>query len=296
MALHRRSYLYKNRNPKTLEPSTYMTSPQILTDLTLELERTVREKAPLVHNITNYVVMNFTANITLALGAQPVMAHAPEELEEMVGYASALVLNIGTLDRYWVESMILAGNAASKRGIPVILDPVGAGATKLRTETAMKLLDEVAVSVIRGNAGEILALAGQAGAVRGVDSTAKADSAREIAQNLASQRELTVAVTGPVDLITDGSHTFEVRNGHPLMGRVTGTGCGATATIAAFVGIAKNEEHCAATACALARYGLAGEVAASRAQGPGSFVPAFLDALASVDATVLSNGLKLSQS
>src|SRR5207302_3124496 len=130
----------------------------------------IRERKPLVHQITNYVVMNETANATLALGALPVMAHAPEEVEEMVRLASALVLNIGTLSEHWVESMLLAGGAANARGIPVVLDPVGAGATTYRTETARRILDLVDVTVLRGNAGEVATLVGVAAEVRGVES------------------------------------------------------------------------------------------------------------------------------
>src|SRR6202142_3745924 len=132
--------------------------------------RLLRERRPLVHQITNYVVMNETANATLAFGALPVMAHAPEEVEEMVGFAGALVLNIGTLSEHWVEAMLLAGRAANARGIPVVLDPVGAGATRFRTETAARILDEVDVTVLRGNAGEVATLVGIGAEVRGVES------------------------------------------------------------------------------------------------------------------------------
>jgi hydroxyethylthiazole kinase len=245
----------------------------------LDLDAVVRERAPLVHHITNHVVMNFTANVTLALGAQPVMAHAREELDEMQAFAASLVLNIGTLDREWIESMRVAGQAATRRATPIVLDPVGAGATKLRTETARQLLAELSVSVLRGNAGEVLAVAGDAGKVRGVDSTADSMDAVRVAQALAAERKTVVAVTGIVDLVTDGTTTYEVENGHALMSRVTGTGCAATTAIAAFLGAAKPEDRCFAAAAALAVFGRAGEMAAERAAGPGTFVPAFLDAL-----------------
>jgi hydroxyethylthiazole kinase len=259
----------------------------------IELSRRVRQHAPLVHQITNFVVMNFTANVTLALGAQPVMAHAAEEVEEMVGLASALVLNIGTLERAWIDAMVLAGVAANRRGIPVVLDPVGAGATRLRTDAARRILAEVDVAVVRGNAGEVLALAGDMGKVRGVDSTADPSAAREIARRLAAARAVIVAVTGPVDVVTDGRTGFEIANGHPLMGRVTGTGCAASAAVGCFLGAAERGDWCLAAASALARFGLAGEVAAAAADGPGSFVPAFLDALAVEEGADLASRLHI---
>jgi hydroxyethylthiazole kinase len=261
----------------------------------VELSRHVRQRAPLVHQITNFVVMNFTANVTLALGAQPVMAHAPEEVEEMVGHASALVLNIGTLERAWIEAMVLAGKAANRSGVPVVLDPVGAGATRLRTEAARRILGEVDVAVVRGNAGEIMALSGDSSQVRGVDSTADPSAGRAIACQLARQRGVIVAVTGPVDVVTDGQLGYEIANGHPLMGRVTGTGCAATAAIGCGLGVAQPSERCLAAACALARFGLAGEVAARAADGPGSFVPAFIDALAVVESEDLEQRLRLAE-
>jgi len=173
----------------------------------------VREKRPLVHNITNYVVMQYTANALLALGASPVMAHAVDEMEEMASLANALVLNIGTLSGPWIEGMLVAGGTASRRGIPVVLDPVGAGATRLRTDTAVRLLDECRVTVLRGNASEVLAVARGAGGTRGVDATHKVEDALEAARELARGRDLVAAITGPVDHVTDGSRLLRVRNG-----------------------------------------------------------------------------------
>jgi hydroxyethylthiazole kinase len=259
----------------------------------LQLDALVRERAPLVHHITNHVVMNFTANVTLALGAQPVMAHAHEELEEMTGYASALVLNIGTLERSWIDSMLIAGKAASKRGTPIVLDPVGAGATKLRTETSRRLLEELDVTILRGNAGEVLAVAGDAGKTRGVDSLAKTTDAVQAAKLLAAERRMLVAVTGPVDVITDGSVVYEVANGHAMLGRVTGTGCAATTAIGCFIGVAERDERALAVASALAVYGRAGEIAADKSAGPGSFVPALLDALYNVPRVVQASSLRI---
>ena len=189
----------------------------------------LRETKPLVHQITNYVVMNETANATLALGALPVMAHAREEVEEMVRLAGALVLNIGTLSPTWVEAMLLAGRAANDAGVPVVLDPVGAGATTYRTETARRLLADVKVSVLRGNAGEIATLVGVAAEVRGVESVGVEGSAEELARTAARELGLVASVTGAVDHVSDGEVVRAVSNGHPLLATVTGTGCISTA-------------------------------------------------------------------
>jgi hydroxyethylthiazole kinase len=237
----------------------------------------LRETRPLVHNITNFVVMNFTANILLAVGASPVMAHAENEVEEMVSFARALVLNIGTLTDDWVAAMIKAGKKATALGVPIILDPVGAGATTLRTKAAQRILAETQVSVVRGNASEILALAGGSAKTRGVDAADVVEAATEQAVQLARKLRVPVAITGPVDFITDGQRILRVANGHPLMASVTGTGCGATALIGAFAGVDPDPVSAAATA--LAYYGLAGERAAAGAAGPGSFMVRFLDAL-----------------
>ena len=195
----------------------------------------LREQRPLVHQITNYVVMNETANATLALGALPVMAHAREEVEEMVGLAGALVLNIGTLSPHWVEAMLAAGKAANARGIPVVLDPVGAGATRYRTETAKRLLDEIDVTVLRGNAGEVATLVGVKAEVRGVESIGAAGDPAELAREAARTLELVASVTGPVDHVSDGERSLAVANGHELLATVTGTGCMSSAITGCFL-------------------------------------------------------------
>jgi hydroxyethylthiazole kinase len=237
----------------------------------------IREKQPLVHNITNFVVMNYTANALLAMGASPVMAHALNEVEDMVSLAAALVLNIGTLTEEWVESMIRAGRKACERRIPVILDPVGSGATALRTRSARRIIAEIKPGVIRGNASEILSLADVSAKTRGVESAHSVDQATTAARTLARQLGATLAITGPVDLVTDGTRAIRVANGHALMGRVTGTGCTATAAVAAFLAV--DPDPVRATATALAYFGLAGEVAARQAAAPGSFMIQMLDAL-----------------
>jgi hydroxyethylthiazole kinase len=238
----------------------------------------LRERRPLVHQITNFVVMNETANATLALGALPVMAHAREEVEEMVGLASALVLNIGTLAPEWVEAMALAGRAANERGIPVVLDPVGAGATRYRTESARRLLGEVAVTVVRGNAGEVATLVGVEAEVRGVESMAAASGPAELAREAARTLRLVVSVTGPVDHASDGERALAVANGHELLGTVTGTGCMATAITGCFLAV-KPGSPLEAAAEALAAFGVAAEDAAAGAAGPGTFHAALYDAL-----------------
>ncbi|MCG6878906.1 MAG: hydroxyethylthiazole kinase [Deltaproteobacteria bacterium] len=253
----------------------------------------LRIRKPLIHNITNFVVMNFTANALLAFGASPVMAHAPEEVEEMVAFAGALVLNIGTLTRTWVESMLKAGRKANELGIPVVLDPVGAGATTFRTGTAMRLAESVSIHVIRGNASEVLSLARKDSQTKtkGVDAVHGVDEAESAAVDLAQKLGTTLAITGPVDLVTDGKSVLRVFNGHERMGSVTGTGCVATALIGAFLAVDGNSLE--ATATALAAYGLAGEEAAGQSKGPGTFHPALLDALFNLDAEKLKEKIRI---
>ena len=252
----------------------------------------VREHAPLVHNITNYVVMNSTANALLAVGASPAMVHSAEEVEAFAGIADALVVNIGTLSPSWVAAMKLAADRAADRPIPWVLDPVAAGATAYRTAVARALADR-RPAVIRGNASEILALAGAAaGPTRGVDSTDSADAAVEAARALARDRRTVVAVTGETDHVTDGDRLVSVSNGSRLMTRVTGTGCAATALIGAFLAV--EPDPLAAAAHALTVFGVAGEMAAGEASGPGSLQVALLDALHRLDRDDLSGRARLS--
>ncbi len=240
----------------------------------------IREGSPLVHNITNFVVMNLTANALLAVGASPVMAHAAEEVEEMAGLASALVINIGTLSGPWVDAMFLAGRAARRKGIPIILDPVGAGATAYRTDTALRMLAEIPPAILRGNASEIRALARHEGGTRGVDAAHAVESVLDDAKDLSRRHGCVVTVSGPTDLIVHGDRILRVHNGSPLMARVTGMGCTATAITGAFAAV--NPDAFRAAAGAMALMGTAGEMAAARAGGPGSFPAAFLDALAGI--------------
>jgi len=237
----------------------------------------IRARGPLVHNITNFVVMNFTANVLLAAGASPVMAHAAGEVEEMAGLAQALVLNIGTLDEPWVDAMLLAGRRATAMRTPIVLDPVGAGATAMRTAAAGRLLAETRISVVRGNASEIIALGDQSGGGKGVDAIHAVDQAADAAGRLAASLGTTLAVTGQVDLVTDGRRALRVGNGHRLMPFVTGTGCAATAIIGAFLAV--DPDPLSAAATALAYFGIAGEIAGEKAAGPGTLAIGMLDAL-----------------
>jgi hydroxyethylthiazole kinase len=248
----------------------------------------IRERRPLVHQITNYVVMNETANATLALGALPVMAHAVEEVEEMASAAGALVLNIGTLSAHWIEAMLLAAKAANRVGVPVVLDPVGAGATRLRTETAKRILKEAEISVVRGNAAEVATLAGRHAQIRGVESLGADESGAELAKAAAAELGSVAAVTGPVDHVSDGERVIAVANGHELLGTVTGTGCMSTAMTGCFLAVA-SDRPLEAAAEALVAFGVAGEDAAVGAKGPGSFHVALYDALYNLDPATLDS-------
>jgi hydroxyethylthiazole kinase len=252
----------------------------------------IRERKPLVHQITNYVVMNETANATLALGALPVMAHAPEEVEEMVGLAGALVLNIGTLSRHWIDAMLAAGWAANERGVPVVLDPVGVGATAFRTDTAKRILDEVDVAVLRGNAGEVATLVGAAAEVRGVESVATGADAAELAREAARSLGVVASVTGAVDHVSDGEQSKAIANGDPMLATITGTGCMSSAMTGCFLAVAESPFDAAVEA--LVAFGVAGEDAAVGAKGPGSFHVNLYDALAALDPPTLDERARVS--
>ncbi len=260
---------------------------------TTDLVEKVRAMSPLVHNITNFVVMNSSANILLAAGASPVMAHAPEEVEEMTGLADALVLNIGTLQKDWVASMILAGKAANRKGIPVVLDPVGAGATKFRTDTVKRIMNEVSISVLRGNASEIFSLAWTDIRTRGVDASLTVTPGMiQDAKELSAKLHCILAISGPEDIVTDGRQVFRVEGGHPLMTKVTGIGCGLSAVTGAFCAIAGGD-LVSATAAALGYYGLCGDLASRISRKPGGFFVAFLDALYALSLQDIEGSLKV---
>jgi hydroxyethylthiazole kinase len=261
------------------------------TNLYADLFTRVRENRPLVHHITNYVTVNDCANITICTGGAPVMADAPEESAEMAAAAGALVLNIGTLNAAQIDSMILAGRMANERRIPVILDPVGAGATRFRTECTKRLLEDLRITVLKGNAGEIGAIAGVEATVRGVDSHSMAGDPVIIARGLARALDITVAISGATDIVTDGRQTLLVDNGHPRMGSISGTGCMAASVTGAFA--AESADFVTATAAALAAFGLAGEKAAAGAKGPFTFKTALFDNMANLTPQDLATGAKI---
>ncbi len=258
-----------------------------------QILKAVRKENPLIHNITNYVVMNYTANALLAFGASPIMAHASEEVEEIVSMARALVLNIGTLTKEWINSMILAGEKASQLGIPIILDPVGSGATTFRTDSVKRIINKCKIDVIRGNASEILSLCHQGFNPKGVDTIHSVEDAMAPAKGLAKELQTTICITGPVDLVTDGDRVVRVSNGHEMMSLVTGTGCTATAIIGAFLAMGKDPVNSAAGG--LAFWGLSGEMAAKKTSAPGSFMISMLDALYEITPSDLKSKSKILQ-
>ncbi|QPH52794.1 hydroxyethylthiazole kinase [Pontivivens ytuae] len=239
---------------------------------------TMRDAAPLVHNITNFVAMNVMANVLIAAGASPAMVHARAEVAEFAGIAAALTVNIGTADPEWAQGMEEAAAVMTSAGRPWVLDPVGVGATRFRQELCARLI-EARPTVVRGNASEILALAGTAAKARGVDAGDSVAAAEDAARALATRTGGVVAVTGAEDFVTDGTSGLRVGNGHALMTRVTALGCSLTGVVGAFCA---GQPPLEATAAALAYYGIAGERAAAQAAGPGSFQVAFLDALHAV--------------
>jgi hydroxyethylthiazole kinase len=235
---------------------------------------------PLIHQITNVVVTNDSANLTLGFGALPVMAYAPQEVAEMASISQALVLNIGTLSEEEIAAMLIAGQAAGEKGIPIVLDPVGAGATAFRTENALRLLRELPITVLRGNRGEIGALVGS-GEVRGVEATGSEDP-RAVAAAARDAFGVTVAVTGATDVIVGPKRTYLVHNGSPLLAMITGSGCMATATIGIFNAV--GDDAALQTALGLASYGVAAERAAAGSPGPGTFRSRLLDEVAALSA------------
>jgi len=251
----------------------------------------IREESPLVHNITNYVAMNTTANALLALGASPVMAHAVDEVEEMVGLAKSLVIYIGPLSSPWIEAMFKSWHEARRRAIPIVFDPVGCGATEFRTLTAQQMIRTVPPTIIRGNASEIRSLIHEGRGTKGVDSTHTSEESLEVAREVARTCQCTVVVSGATDLIIGGDSVVRIANGHPMMSRVTGMGCAATALIGAFAAV--NPSPVDAAANAMAVMGIAGEMAAERAAGPGSLQMHFLDALYSLQKSDIGRRLKI---
>lgn len=253
---------------------------------------TVRTQAPLVQNITNYVVMNTTANALLAIGASPIMAHAHPEMAAMQKISNALVINIGTLDEYWVEAMLIAVTEANHNNKPWVLDPVGAGATPYRDEVLSRLI-ELKPAAIRGNASEIQALAKlNKTQTKGVDSTSASTEAIEAAQILNKTYGAVVVISGETDIIVDADQLIKLDNGDALMTKITGMGCTATAILAAFIAVVDNRTEAAVAATALVS--ICGELAAKVSTGPGSLQVNILDKLYSITETQFEETLKIS--
>lgn len=251
----------------------------------------LKNKKPLVHHITNYVTVNDCANITLAIGASPVMADDIGEVEEMVSFASSLVLNIGTLNSRSIESMIVVGKKAKEKGIPIVFDPVGVGATKLRTTTAKRIIEEVGPSIIRGNMSEIKILAGLNADIKGVDSIADEEDGESVARQLTKELGSVIAITGKQDIIAQGDRVCRIDNGHPLLSQVTGTGCMATSLIACFAGA--TEDCFLGAAAGIMTMGLAGELAEQSLHardGIGTFRIRLFDAVWAMTPEIIRKG------
>lgn len=251
----------------------------------------VKDRSPLIHNITNFVVMNNTANALLSIGASPVMAHSIDEVADMAAIASALVINIGTLDSDWVESMLIAGKTALNKGIPIVFDPVGAGATPYRTSVCKKIINECKPSIIRGNASEIMALSDTEVKTKGVDSTNTSELALDSAKKIALLSGAIVVISGQTDYITNGSIVETVHNGNPMMTRVTGMGCTATAIVATMAAI--NSNYLESATHGMAIMGIAGEIAAARSKGNGSMQVNFLDELYNINEQTIKKHIRL---
>lgn len=256
-----------------------------------EIIERIRQERPLIHNITNMVAMNDTANIILAIGGLPVMAHAQAEVREMVRVAGALVLNIGTLTPEQIDSMIAAGEEANNLKKPVVLDPVGAGATHLRTESALRLQERIKIDIVRGNHAEVSILAGLKGSIKGVESVGSGENAVEAARSLARKHNQVVIITGKQDIVTDGKTVIEINNGSPMLGTITATGCMVTSLIATFAAVW--DDYIMASTGALVCFGLAGERAAVKAQGPGSFKVNLFDEVYNLNEKIICKGLKV---
>ncbi|MFZ3510825.1 hydroxyethylthiazole kinase [Vibrio harveyi] len=248
----------------------------------------VRQQKPLVVNITNYVVMNNTANALLAIGASPIMAHSKQEMAEMMSFAGALVINIGTLDSVWTPRMSYAVEQANANGKIVVLDPVGCGASSLRTETSREIARLADKLIIRGNASEIIALAGEQAQSKGVDALDSSDTALGAANFLVTEYDASVVISGETDYIVTKGQTVQLNNGHEMMAYVTGMGCTLTALTGAFAAVGDDTGLAAA-----AVLGVVGEIAAEQARGPGSLQMNLLDELYQLDEETLAKRLKL---
>lgn len=257
-----------------------------------EILNKIRQRRPLIHHITNIVTTNDCANVTLAIGGLPVMVNAVEEVEDMVSSAQALVLNIGTLTTDQVDVMIKAGKKANSLGIPVILDPVGAGATEMRTKAARRILNEVQISVVKGNNAEVSVLAKSGGKIRGVESEEKQYNVQAY-KELSHKYECVVGISGEKDIVVKENEVNFVYNGHPLMSKITGTGCMLSSVIACFCAVEQN--YFTATIGAMVSFGISGELAAKNrfSLGPASFKTNFFDEIYNLSKDKVDNGKKI---
>ncbi len=250
----------------------------------------LRQLSPIVHNITNYVAMNINANALLAVGASPIMAHAREEMADMAAISNALVINIGTLDAEWIEGMLAAGRAMRELGRPIVLDPVGSGATPFRTQTAHRIIEECRPTIIRGNGSEIMSLVDSSVLTKGVDSSMSSDVALEAAKHLARTTGAVVVISGATDYVTDGERTETISNGSTMMTAVTAMGCTASAMVGAFAAI--NADSLVASLHAMAVMSIAGERAAARSVGSGSLHVNFLDELYNITGEIAAQNVR----
>ncbi|UWP58991.1 hydroxyethylthiazole kinase [Ruminococcus gauvreauii] len=262
-----------------------------------KLNTGMRNTVPLVHNITNYVTVNDCANALLAIGASPIMADDMLEAADITAISSALVINIGTLNQRTIESMILAGKRANELGIPVVFDPVGAGASKLRNETTQRILEQVEISILRGNLSEVSYVAGLSASTKGVD-TSEEDSDKDalaVAKTAAEKLSCTVAVTGAVDVVSDGARAVRIFNGHPMLSKITGTGCMASAVTGGYAGM--KQDAFTAAAAGVMSMGIAGEIAYEKAghMGTGSFRVALMDALSMLNEQMIEEMGKIEE-
>ena len=263
-----------------------------------DLIRSIGESKPLVHHISNYVTVNDCANITLAVGASPIMSDAMEEVREIVAISGALVLNIGTLNDRTIDSMLAAGKKANELNIPVVLDPVGAGASGLRNQTVGKLIEQIHFSVIRGNLSEIRYIAGLGATTKGVDASetdlgGDAQSGIDIAKTLADKHNCVIAITGAADIISDGEHTVLIENGHKMLGAVTGTGCMCSSLIGS--SCAATSDYFLAAISGILYMGVAGEIAFENAgqRGNGSFHISIIDEISKLSADTVRRRAKI---
>ena len=262
----------------------------MIIDSSEPMEKVRREK-PLIHHITNFVTINDCANIVKAFGASPVMAHAREEVVDMAGISSALVLNIGTLTSEIVEAMLLAGKSANGKHIPVVLDVCGAGATKFRDDKCFEILDVVRVSIIKGNSSEIARIAGENVQTKGVDAVIVEKNLQDVARELAQKRDCTVVITGREDIVADRKSLVQVLNGHPMMADIVGTGCMATSVIGTFAAVEK--DLVVASVAGLVCYEVAAEIAAKNASGPANFKEKLIDAVYNLDSSTIKRMQKI---